>query len=68
MTKKEQRFRLVSDDSGHTYAIPADMREKFESWCLSFEDENEKYDGPDFEEFRLGMHESDYTFTDLQED
>jgi len=62
-----QRFRLVSDDSGHTYAIPADKREAFERWVDSFNYSNDYSEG-DFDQYRLGMHESNYTFVDLQED
>jgi hypothetical protein len=64
-----QRFRLVSDDSGHTYAIPADKREAFAHWVDSFNDsaEGDCSEG-DFDQYRLGMHESNYTFIDLQED
>ena len=71
MAKKSsgvQRFRFVQDDSSHWHAIPADERAKFESWCLSFEDEAEEYTGVDFEQYRIDGYPGFYTFTDLQED
>lgn len=65
----EQRFRLEQDDSGHWYAIPTEQKMQFDEWLLSFENyEGLIYDGPDFEEYRLNMHPSNYTFTDFQED
>lgn len=64
------RFRFVQDDSGHWYAIPADITSLsyFESWCRSFEVEGEEYKGPDFEQYRLSGGPESHTFTDLQED
>lgn len=62
-------MRLVSDDSGHRYAIPAGERANFDAWVASFEDDVDSgYKGPDFEQYRLDMHIANYTFTDLQED
>ena len=64
-----KRFRFISDDSGHTYAIPADKREAFERWVDSFNDSAEgDYSEGDFEQYRINMHASNYTFIDLQED
>ena len=62
------RFQFVQDDSSHWYAIPASKKTQFESWCLSFEDEAEKYTGEDFEQYRIDGYPGFYTFTDLQED
>jgi hypothetical protein len=65
-----QRFRLVQDNSSHWYAIPADQRVKFEEWMNTFGwgDHEYHYKGPDFSEYRLNMHPSNYMFTDLKED
>lgn len=64
-----QRFRLVQDDSCHWYAIPADKRQEFDLWVEACEgDDYDTYISEDFEEFRLGMHPSNHTFTDLKED
>jgi hypothetical protein len=69
-TPKNSRFRLVSDDAGHTYAIPANKIKQFELWMKTFgwADHEYHYKGEDFSEYRLNMHESNYTFTDLRED
>ena len=68
MSKPAKRFRFIEDDSSHWYAIPAEKQVQFESWCLSFEDEAENYSGEDFERYRLNMHPTNCTFTDLRED
>lgn len=74
MAPTKKRFRIVSDDSGHEYAIPAHLREQFNAWVVSFDDfdapegTERVYEGPDFDEYRLNMHISNYTLTDLQED
>jgi len=70
MTQK--RFRFVQDDSLHWYAIPEDKREAFDKWIEYMSDESDdepyiKYRGESFDVFRLGMHISNYTFTDLKE-
>lgn len=57
------RLRLVQDDSSHWYAIPADKREEFETWAHIWSG----YEGEDFEQYRLNMYISNYTFTDLLE-
>lgn len=64
------RTRLVQDDSCHWYAIPADQRAKFEEWVNTFGwgEHPYRYEGPDFEQYRLSMHPSNYTFVKLEED
>ena len=65
------RLRLVFGDDGHWYAIPADKRGVFEDWVESESKwvmDEYTYTGEDFEKYRLNMHPSSYTFTDLQED
>lgn len=53
----------MQDDSSHWYAIPADKREEFETWAHIWSG----YEGEDFEQYRLNMYISNYTFTDLLE-
>lgn len=74
-TPVKARFRLVQDDSCHWYAIPADKREEFDLWVKSFDDDNyveddkpKPYTGVDFDEYRLNMHVSNYSFANLRED
>jgi hypothetical protein len=70
-TPKNFRERFEQDDSGHWYAIPAKMRNKFNEWVVYMSDESEPYvpwEGEEFNQYRLGMHPSNYTFTDLKED
>ena len=67
MNSSLSRFRLVQDDSSHWYAIPAGLWAMFAMWERSFEDGAEEYTGTDFNQYRLGSHPSQYTFTDLQE-
>jgi hypothetical protein len=65
------RFRFVQDDSSHRYAIPAELRDQFDKWVASYEQDWNEYvpfDGPDFDQYRLNMRPSNYTFTDLKED
>lgn len=62
------RFRLVTDDSCHWYAIPADEQDDFERWVKSFDDGAPQYGGPDYSEYRLNTHISNYTFPYLCED
>ena len=65
----KQRFRLVSDNDGHKYAIPADRLDAFYRWVESFDT-----DGipsgleEDFEVYRLGCSITRYSFTDFRED
>ena len=66
--KKEEskivgRFKLVSDESGHDYAIPADMQKQFYDWVQATEDGFD-FDGQDFEYFRI--NNSGWTFADPQ--
>jgi hypothetical protein len=66
--QKALRFRLVSDDSGHQYSIPQGLWARFGEWLNSYDDDFKgTYEGPDFNEFRLNSHISNYTYTDLQE-
>jgi hypothetical protein len=63
------RLRLVQDDSSHWYAIPADKKAEFELWEKTFGWRNHDfYEGEDFQQYRLNMHPTNYTFTNLKED
>lgn len=62
----KQRYRLVSDDDGHDYVIAAEERPAFDAWIEAVS--NDDYSKRGFDDQRLGMHISNYTFTDLQED
>jgi hypothetical protein len=60
------RLRLVSDDDGHEFVIPADKREEFRRW----EESDAAMDGepPPAWAKPINMHHSNYTFTDWEED
>jgi hypothetical protein len=69
-TPKNARFRFVRDDSCHWYAIPADKQADFEKWVESFDTGGEEWvrdELEDFNQYRLSMHPSSYSFTDLKE-
>ena len=57
-----QRFRLVSDESGHKYAIPVYKTDDFYKWSEAMENGDE-FECDDFEEYRV---EGLLTFTDPQ--
>lgn len=69
----EKRFRFMTDDDGHVYLIPADMREKFlemeEDVYLTVLDQGgvEKFIET-FDQYRVGSSVSAYSFTDPQND
>jgi len=77
-TPRNARFRFIQDDSGHWYSIPEKERDKFleqldadreaEEKCL-YEDSDEGFPESTFEfdDCRLDMHPSNYTFENLQE-
>lgn len=50
------RFTIVSDEAGHTYVIPADRKEDWDTWRAGCDDAG---DGPDF----AVRVEGDLTFT-----
>jgi hypothetical protein len=60
-----KRLRIVDDDSGHHYVIPAERREEWDQWIGS-----EAWEDGDVPEWakRLNMHQSNHTFTDWRED
>jgi len=66
MNKAKQRYRLLSDDDGHYYLVPAEKEEEFNAWVASFfSDEEGDPDG--YEELgalALGCDPSCVTFTD----
>ncbi len=47
--------RLIQDDSGHWYLIPADKSDEFEDWVESMGDPMfTSYDGSDYDQYRMG--------------
>lgn len=60
-----ERKRIVPDESGHWYLIPADKNEAWDEFLNS----EDALDGvePEWAE-RLNMHQSNYSFTDWRED
>lgn len=62
--KAEKRFRLVQDESGHSYVIPADRMDDFELFATS--DEGEQF-SDEFEPMMMNWHPSKLTFTDPRE-
>lgn len=61
--KKTQRYRIMNDDSGHQYVIPAELRDEFE---VLLEDPDTFEDK--FGECRLGKHLACLTFIDPKQD
>ena len=58
------RYKIVSDNDGHDYVIPANLDDEFYKW-VDAEENDEVYDGyEDFNEFR--MNTNNLTFTDPQ--
>jgi hypothetical protein len=57
-----QRYRIMSDNSGHEYAIKLEDEDAFLVWLIVTEDGDiADYDGPDFEENRI---DGRFTFID----
>ena len=69
-----KRYCLVVDDSSHWYCIPIELRATFDE--LDEQLSNDDGDGDawghwreyNFDAMRLGMHISNYSFSDWQED
>jgi hypothetical protein len=62
---KELRWRLVEDEDGHWYVIPADKERDFDFWVEATQTEQEdKRLGTDFEQYRLPGSPSNITFVD----
>jgi hypothetical protein len=59
----DQRYVLLSDDSGHEYFIKVGDEGAFDSWVAFYEDDDQDgdYVGPDFNENRI---DGRFTFTD----
>jgi hypothetical protein len=69
------RYRFVSDDDSHTYLIPADKKDAFDTWLEhqgklwtqgpltdeEFKALEESYTGEDFNGYKIDAHEH-YTF------
>jgi hypothetical protein len=63
MKTVSKRWRLVKDDDGHSYVIPAEFQEGFEKWVEAMSNDSE-WVGVDFEKYSLGGDPSCVTFTD----
>lgn len=63
MAKKVQRYRLLRDDDGHWYVVPAELEPIFDKWV---EDTSNDLDwtGENFEKYSLGGDLSNVTFID----
>ena len=53
---------LRQDDSAHWYFIPLGMDGHFDDWVAYTSGDDNGYEGPDYEEFRLEMHPGQYVF------
>ena len=58
------RYKIVTDNDGHDYVILAHLEEDFYRWVGAMEDEDEEYEGMDFEDRRMTI--CNLTFTDPQ--
>ena len=56
-----QRYRIMSDNSGHEYFIKVEDEKLFEAWVEATEADETDYEGPDFDENRI---DGRFTFTD----
>jgi hypothetical protein len=61
-----QRYRIMSDDSGHEYAIKVEDEDAFYAWVAATESEDIEdaagyYEGPVFDDNRI---DGRFTFTD----
>lgn len=61
-TKQPKRFRFVTDESCHWYCIPSEKESAFSRFVQS------EGEIGDFDKYRLNMHVSRYTFSDINED
>lgn len=61
-----QRYRLICDNDGHYYVIPADKEAQFEEWVGHEESGgiDDRYSGPYFSECRINGSYGLVTFTD----
>lgn len=62
LLKTQKRYRLISDNDGHNYIIPADQVPQFEMWvtCMDMDE----YTIFDFEDCRMNVN--NLTFIDPQ--
>lgn len=58
----DERYRLVSDNDGHEYIVPADQEENFYTWVEA----NETHEDTDFDFADRRLNSSSWTFTDPQ--
>ena len=61
---KPERFCFQNDEDGHWYLIPIRDRELFDRLLYHDDDETKFEDA--FEDCRLDMHVSNYSFTDMK--
>lgn len=64
--KVPTRHIFVTDDDGHWYAIPADKLGAFNAW-LEAGPYWEDFKGEEFDDARLNMRISNYSFENLRE-
>lgn len=65
MPEKMKRFCFENDEDGHWYLIPIRDKELFSRLLYNDDDETEFVDA--FDDCRLSMHVSNYSFTDIKE-
>ncbi len=47
-TKEPTRYRIVGDNSGHEYFIPADKSDDWNKWAEIDEDDERSWDAPSY--------------------
>lgn len=68
MSDTQTRMCLVQDDASHWYCIPAKLKSKFNELLVEIERDGYSVEHDElFDDKRLNMHPSNYTFVDLQE-
>lgn len=63
MKKTAERWCLVEDGDGHAYVIPDGQQDVFYKWIEAMEND-EEFEGENFEKYSLGGNPSNVTFTD----
>lgn len=59
--KPSQRYRIMSDESGHEYFIPVDEEAQFNAWVEATETGDSDYTGREYDGNRIDGH---FSFTD----
>lgn len=62
----EQRWRFASDEDGHHYLIPVELKEEFDEWLENVYG-GKNWKGTDFNSYICSIHTDNYSFTNPEE-